>query len=134
MGICQNEVKRLHDASSSDKSMPSLPPSDGVAPTYGTRIRAIGTAIIVVGLPRGTKDPGNIVPPKILLPDNFVTVSFNNIVTLLLPSATCWGEHDASDEPNTAVGAFPLQLSDLREHGGGIYPNGTTYNAVGRGT
>jgi hypothetical protein len=134
MGICQNEVKRLHDASSSDKSMPSLPPSDGVSPTYGARIRAIGTAITVVGLPCGTNNPGNIVPPRILLPDDFVTVSFDDIVTLLPPSATCWGEHDASDEPYTAVGAFPLPLSDLREHGGGIYPNGTTYYAVGMGT
>ncbi len=68
------------------------------------------------------------------MPDNFVAVSFENILALLPPSATCWGEHDASDEPNTAVGAFPLQLSDLREHGGGIYPDGTTYYAVGRGT
>jgi hypothetical protein len=99
MGLCQNEVKQLHDASSSNKLMPSLPPSDGVAPTYGARICAISTAITVVGLPCGTNDPSNIVPPRILSPDNFVAVSFDDIVALLLPSATCWRDHDASDEP-----------------------------------
>ncbi len=75
------------------------PPSDGVAPTYGARIHSIGTAITVVGLPPGTNNPGNIIPPRILLPDYFIAVSFDNIVALLLPSATCWGEHNASNEP-----------------------------------
>ena len=75
------------------------PPSDGVAPTYAARVRAIGMAIMVVGLPCGTNNPGNIVPPRILSPNDFVAVSFDNIVALLPPSATCWGEHDASDKP-----------------------------------
>ncbi len=79
--------------------MPSLPPSDGVAPTHGAHIRAIGTAITVVGLPCGTDNPGNIAPPGILLPDDFVAVSFDNIVILLLPSTTCWVEHNASNKP-----------------------------------
>jgi hypothetical protein len=114
--------------------MPSLPPSDGVTPTYGARVCTIGTAITVVGLPHGTNNPGNIIPPRILLPDNFVTVSFNDIVALLPPSATSWGEHGASNEPYTAVRAFPLPLSDLWDHEGGIHPDGTIYYAVGRGT
>jgi hypothetical protein len=88
----------LHDASSSDKSMPSLPPSDGVAPTHGACVSAIGTAIKVVGLPRGTNDPGDIVPPRILSPIDFIGVSFDDIVAMLPPFTTCWGEHDASDE------------------------------------
>ena len=99
MGIRQNEVEWWHNASSSNKLMPSLPPSVGVAPTHGVHVSAIGTAITVVGLPCGTNNPGNIIPPRILPPDDFVAVSFDNIVALLLPSATCWGEHDASDEP-----------------------------------
>ncbi len=52
------------------------------------------------------------------MPDNLVNVSFDDIVTLLLPSATCWGEQDASDKPYTAIGAFPLLLSDLGSMGG----------------
>jgi hypothetical protein len=79
--------------------MPSLPPSDGVAPIYSACVRAIGMAITVAGLPRGTKDPGNIFPPRILLPNDFIPVSFEDIVALLLPSANGWGEHDASNEP-----------------------------------
>jgi hypothetical protein len=91
MGLRRNEVKWLHNASSSDKLMPSLPPSEGVSPTYALRIRAIGMAITVVGLPLSTNNPSNIVPPRILLPNNFVVVSFDNIVPLLPPPATCWG-------------------------------------------
>jgi hypothetical protein len=79
--------------------MPSLPPSDGVAPAHGTHISAIGTAITVVGLPCSTNGRRDIVPPRILLPDNVVAVSFDDIVTLLPPSATCWGEHNASNKP-----------------------------------
>jgi hypothetical protein len=79
--------------------MPSLPPSDGIAPTYSARVLAIGTTITVVGLPCGTNNPGDIIPPRILFPNNFVAVSFDNIVALLPPSATCWGEHNTSGEP-----------------------------------
>jgi hypothetical protein len=73
--------------------MPSLPPSPsgGIALTYGACVRTIGTTFTVIGLPHGTNNPGDIVPPRILSPDDFVVVSFDNIVTLLPPSATCWG-------------------------------------------
>jgi hypothetical protein len=79
--------------------MPSLSPSDAAAPSNGAHVCAIGTAITVVSLPRGTDDPGNIVPPRILLHNDFVMVSFDDIIILLPPSATCWGEHDASNKP-----------------------------------
>jgi hypothetical protein len=106
VGIHQNEFQWLHDAPSSDKSMPSLSPSDGIAPTYGAHIRAISTAIMVIGLPCSTNNPGNIVPPRILLPDNFVAVSLDDIFVLLPPSATCWG----STTPLTSL-TQPLEHS-----------------------
>jgi hypothetical protein len=72
-----------------------------LAPAHG--IRAINTTIAVVGLPCGTNNPGNIVFSSILSSNDIIATSFDDIAILFLPSATCWGEHDASNKPSTAI-------------------------------
>ncbi len=96
MEIQQHDVKRLHDALlwiiSFRKLMPSLLPSDDTAPSNGAHVCAIGTAIMVNSLPRGPNNPNDIVLSRILLPNYIMAVSFDDIVVLLLPFATQWGE------------------------------------------
>jgi hypothetical protein len=51
-------------------------------------------AITVVGLPRGPDNPNNIVLSRILLPNNIVAASFDDIVILLPLFATQRGEQN----------------------------------------
>ena len=105
VGILQNEVDRLHNSrwnTTTDESMPSLPPCEVVASPPGAR--AHGTTITVVGSPRGPDDLDDIVPQGILSPDDFIADVIDDIVVLLPPSSTFWGER-TSDAPSPAVGS-----------------------------
>ena len=82
--------------------MPSLPPCGVVAFPPGAR--AHGTALTVVGSPRGTDALGDFVSRRILPPAYFVADELDDIVVLLLPSSIFWGEHDKSDDAYMAVG------------------------------
>ncbi len=80
--------------------MPSLPPSDGGASSNGAGIRAIGPAITDVGMPHSADGTSEIV----VLLDNVIDATVDDVVALLPPSATLRGEHDAFGTYSTAVG------------------------------
>ena len=79
--------------------MPSHPPRDGGASSNGAGIRAIGPAITAVGLPQSADGTSEIVVSL----DDVIDTSVDNVVALLLPSATSRGEHDAFGFSSDAV-------------------------------
>ncbi len=64
-----------------------------------------GAAIMAVGLPRSTDAdaPGDIVPSKIVSPDDIISGPTDDIAVLLPPSTTHPGERDTSDRPTLVI-------------------------------
>ncbi len=105
VGIRRNEVDRSHNLRwiiSTNKLMPFLSPCEVIAFPPGAH--AHGTTITVVGTPRSPGDLDDIVPQGILSPDDFIADIIDNIVVLLPPSSTFWGER-SSYAPSPAVGS-----------------------------
>ena len=80
--------------------MPSLPPGDGGASSYGAGIRAIGPPITAVGLPQCADGNSEIVVSL----DDVFDATVDHVVALLPPSAISRGEHDAFGTSSNAVG------------------------------
>jgi hypothetical protein len=85
-------ILRLNDA------LP--PPSDGGTSSHSAGIRAIGPAITAVSMPHGAKGTRKIV----ILLDNVIDATVDDVVALLPPSATSRGEHDAFDTSSNTIG------------------------------
>jgi hypothetical protein len=80
--------------------MPFLPPSDGSASSNGAGIRVIGPAITAVGKPHSADSTRKIV----VLLDNVINATVDDVVALLPPSATLRGEHGTFVMSSNAVG------------------------------